>query len=115
MGYKYITKDPEDIKYLDEEIAKGLVYIRKGDKVASAAADPMAALRKKIEEEAVAQYVKDQEALAKQAAENGQVDISTTVPKPKDSEAKTDEPAIRPASSTRLAGLSAGSNSSNSK
>lgn len=115
VGYKYITKDPEDIKYLDEEIAKGLIYIRKGDKVASSAADPMAALRKKIEEEAVAKYVEEQKTLAKQAAESGKVDISTTVPKPKDSESSAGKGTVKPASSAKLAGLAAGSNSTSSK
>jgi len=52
---KYITKDKEEIEYLNSLIKSGFSYISKGASITSEEADPMAALRAKIKAELLAE------------------------------------------------------------
>jgi len=55
---KFVTNNEDDIAYLDAEIKAGFPYVRKGEVVTSSDLDPMAALRKKM----YAEFLAEQEA-----------------------------------------------------
>jgi len=52
---KHITCIPEEIEYLDDEIAAGIRFITKGEPVTSEDLDPMAALKKRLRAEILAE------------------------------------------------------------
>lgn len=53
-NFKFITKDQDIIDYLNEEIARGLTIITKGELLTHEEADPMSALKKRVIEEYLA-------------------------------------------------------------
>ena len=53
-NYQFMTQDPEQIDYLDNEIANGQNVIEKGE-LLTKEADPMAKLRKEVLEQAIAE------------------------------------------------------------
>lgn len=94
-----ITDNAEDIAYLDEQIKKGaLRWLTKGKAVTASDADPMAALRRKIEEDAIAKYI---------AAQKAAGEASGIV----ETESSSDKPVLTPASTSALARLTGNSNS----
>jgi hypothetical protein len=56
IGGKLLTDNESDIAFLDDQIAKGFPFLRKGDVVTTSDLDPMASLRKKI----IAEYLASQ-------------------------------------------------------
>ena len=90
---KYITKDPEEIEFLDHEISRGFPYLRKNGTVVTSDLDPMSALRKKL----YAEFL--------EAQKQGLIEV----PKPTLGDSGTQ--AITPANSALLKALSADSSS----
>ena len=92
-GGKFITKDPDEIIFLNHEISQGFPYLHKGEVILTSDLDPMSALRKKF-------YA---EFLVAQAA--GQL----AAPAPVLGDSAKQE--LTPANSSLVAALSAGSTS----
>ena len=76
--HTYLTQNPEAIAYLDEEIAKGLREVVKGDVLTTEDLDPMAALRKQH----YAEFKAMQEAEQLAALQGKSKDMGTTVGAP---------------------------------
>jgi len=53
--HKYITKNPEEIEFLDYEISQGFPGLTKGEPVTTSDLDPMAALKKRMRAEIMAE------------------------------------------------------------
>ena len=90
-GFKFITNDPDIITYLNDEIAKGLPGITKGELLTSDESDPMVALKARIIKE-------HEEQKAKAAA-----DIALGVTKDMGTSKAPGAPAINPVSSKQVA------------
>ncbi len=56
-GGRYITKDENEIAFLDSEIENGFPYLAKSEAMTSADLDPMATLKRKI----IAEYLENEQ------------------------------------------------------
>lgn len=95
VDYKFVTKNQEEIDYLDYEIENGFSLLSKGVTVTSEDADPMSALRKRI----IAEHE------AEKAAEAEVRDLGTTA------EGGKGAAKLNPVASAALKKLAAGSSS----
>lgn len=105
LNGKHMTKDVDDIAFLDEQVRKGSPYIRRGEAVPAKAADPMQKLRDQIRAEMAAELKAQQDAI-QMAAEAGVVNTG---------ESTTDAPKLNPATTAKLASLAGKSNSAPAK
>jgi len=97
INHQFVTCEQELIDYLDDEIAKGVPGITRGELLTREEADPMSAIKRKHFEEFKAM----QEAERIAAAKGEEKDMGTTVSKPE----------VSPASTRKLGGNAAGSTS----
>lgn len=108
---KFVTCNQDEIDFLDAEIKAGFKYLKKGEPTTSAVADPMAAMKAKIKEEAIREY------LAKEIAEATAGSGGEPAPK---TDTETPPPVvtpsepIKPASTTDLSALTAKLNANKS-
>ena len=90
VNHQYITADEHEIKYLNDQIKRGLTVITKGELMTAEEADPMEALKRKH----IAEY------LAKESAEL----VAEAKGESRDMGSTASKPAISPASSKAVVG-----------
>ena len=84
VGGQYVTDVPDEISFLDEQIAAGhsMLYVKKGSEtVTQEQLDPMAAIKKKAVEEYLAQQQKQQDAsrdMGKTENTGAGIDVTTS-------------------------------------
>lgn len=88
---KFVTCNQDEIDYIEAEIKAGFKYLKKEGTTTSATTDPLAAMKEKLKEEAIREY------LAKEQAE---LDAPKKEQKPEITESK-----ISPANTSTLAAL----------
>ena len=90
VNHQYITADERIIRYLDDQIDRGLNVITKGELLTAEDADPMTALKRKH----IAEYLEKEAAELVAAAQGKTRDMGNT----------DNKPAISPASSKAVVG-----------